>query len=200
MFRRLRSYSRLKGNEVLLVFVIHFASDDIRDIHHCWKRGGGKVSHYCRTGCTGSILVCNISQMASFCERRQVLGHNEFLPKENVWLLVGYGGSGVLIKAPLLRCHFTQLLREILYRKVKKKVRRVGGGGKWCVSPSHFKNLFDVEADSCASSHIFPRSLMHGEKKKKNTAQPTSKHGGCLYTLLSDYNSVTVHCICILGL
>lgn len=34
------SYSRLKRNEVLLVFVIHFASDDIGNIHYCRNRGG----------------------------------------------------------------------------------------------------------------------------------------------------------------
>lgn len=32
------SYSRLERDEMLLVFVVHFASDDIGDIHYCEKK------------------------------------------------------------------------------------------------------------------------------------------------------------------
>lgn len=178
------SYSRLKRNEVLLVFVIHFASDDIGNIHYCRNRGGKERKKLQQHG---MYWVCGCLQNQSnglLRWKSEVPGKYECLPSKSLRLLVGYEGSGVLMKEPLLRCHFTQLLGEKFFLE-----RWRGGGKKWCFSPSHFKNLFDVEADMCASSHIFFHSHMHGEK---NTTQTTSKHGGFLYTL-SDYNTVTVH-------
>lgn len=87
------------------------------------KKKKGKVCRYCRMG-----RGCLQHQSNGLLLRQQAaLGHNESLPSEILWLLVGYGGSGALMKAVLLRCHFTQLLCEkLFFRKVKRKKK------KWC--------------------------------------------------------------------
>lgn len=64
MFRRLCSYSRLKGDEVLLVFIIHFASDYIGYIHHCGirRKKKGKVRFLLQDG---MYWVCDCLQHQS---------------------------------------------------------------------------------------------------------------------------------------
>lgn len=134
--------------------------------------------------------------LAYFHRRRPFDWCCSFWPSKSLRLHVVYGGSKVLMKVPLLRCHFTQLLGEKFFLK---RWRGRWGGWEvwgWCFSPSHFKNLFDVEADSCTSSHIHLRSHMPGENTPLKT---TSKSEGCLYTL-SDYNTNSIYCTGILGI
>lgn len=121
------SYSRLKRNEVLLVFVIHFASDDIGNIHYCRNRGGKERKKLQQHG---MYWVCGCLQNQSnglLRWKSEVPGKYECLPSKSLRLLVGYEGSGVLMKEPLLRCHFTQLLGEKFFLE---RWRGIGGGQK----------------------------------------------------------------------
>lgn len=125
-----------------------------------------------------------------------VVGHKEGLPSKNVWLLVSYGGSGVLMKVPLLRFHFTQLLGEkFLIERWRGRWGGWEGGEMMLFSFPLQKPLWCWSWQLRILPHLLPFPHAWG----KITTQTTSKHGGCLYTL-SDCTTVTVYCICVLGL
>lgn len=86
----------------------------------------GKVSHYCRMGCSGSVVVCNISQMPSYCESRQFLATMIVCQAKSCGLWSQWGADqSATAEVPF----YSAAQREILFRKVKRKVRRMGGGG-----------------------------------------------------------------------